>query len=262
MVAKGRRPLIAVENIPKLNEKALVTVVMTEKGSDNLVSSMQSLVAKDRVDRGLTPQLTSSQPSSIKLLSNVMHLLELIPPTTVESYLNNNKNNAFPTVDSDGEKLDGCYVTLDNVRRDPIGSGFAEQGQGRQWKEYLRASHLTDRNKKDRPQCQCDPHESVGDDEAPNRTGTVSQLQQKMAMGMRKCDADRILWIFNWTEIDEAMLKQLPYRSEGGGSLASKKNKHECFMFELFLAVALERTSQRTTQEPVRVVAKALLQQK
>jgi hypothetical protein len=108
-----------------------------------------------------------------------MHLLELRPPTKVESYLNNNKNNAFPTVDSDDEKLDGCYLTLDNVRRDLIRSGFAEQGLGRRWKEHPRASHLTDRNTRDRPQYQIYPHESVGDDEASNRTGTVSQLQQK-----------------------------------------------------------------------------------
>jgi hypothetical protein len=61
-----------------------------------------------------------------------------------------------------------------------------------------------------------------------------------MAMGMRKCDADRFLHLFNWTEIDEATLTQLPYRSEGGGSLASKKYELVCFMFELFFAVALE----------------------
>jgi hypothetical protein len=94
------------------------------------------------------------------------------------------------------EKLDGCYLTLDLIRGDLIRSGFAEQGLGRRWKEHLRASHLTDRNTKDRPQYQFYPHESVGDDEAPNRRGTVSQLQQKMAMGMRKCDADRILRLF------------------------------------------------------------------
>jgi hypothetical protein len=169
--------------------------------------------------------------------------------TTVESYLNNN-NNVFPTVDSDNEKLDGCYLTLDTVMGHLIRSGFAEQGLGRRWKEHLRASHLTDRNTRDRPQYQFYPHESVGDYEAPNRRGTVSsQLQQKMAMGMRKCDADRILPLFNWTEIDEAMLTQLSYRSEGGGSLASKKYKHVCFMFELFFAVALE-PSKNITNNP------------
>jgi hypothetical protein len=35
-------------------------------------------------------------------------------------------------------------------------------------------------------------------------------------------------------------VKKLPYISEGGGSLASKKHKHVCFMFELFFAVSLE----------------------
>jgi hypothetical protein len=58
----------------------------------------------------------------------------------------------------------------------------------------------------------------------------VSQLQQqKMAVGrMRKCDANRILQLFNWTKIDEAMLTKLPYRSEGGLSLASKKYINMC----------------------------------
>jgi hypothetical protein len=67
--------------------------------------------------------------------------------------------------------------------------------------------------------------------------------------GMRKCDADRILRLFNWTEIDEAMLTKLQYRSEGGGSLASKKYKHMCFMFELFFAVALQ-PSKNITNNP------------
>jgi hypothetical protein len=80
-----------------------------------------------------------------------------------ESYLNNNIS-AFPTVDPDNEKLDGCYVTLDIVRGDLIHSGFAEQGQGRRWKEHLRASHLTHRNARDGSQYQFYPHESVGDD--------------------------------------------------------------------------------------------------
>jgi hypothetical protein len=84
-------------------------------------------------------------------------------------------------------------------------------GTRKRWKENLRASHLTDRITRDRPKYQFCPHESVGDDEAPNRRGIVSQLQQKMAMGMRKCDADRILRLFNWTEIDEAMLLQKKY---------------------------------------------------
>jgi hypothetical protein len=39
--------------------------------------------------------------------------------TTVESYLNNN-NNVFPTVDSENQKLDGCYLTLNTVRGELI----------------------------------------------------------------------------------------------------------------------------------------------
>jgi hypothetical protein len=127
--------------------------------------------------------------------------------------------------------MDGCSLTLDSVRGDLICFGFAEPGEGRRWKEQLRASHLADRNTRDRLQYQFYPHEFVGDDEAPNTRRTVSQL-------------------FNWTEIAEAMLTQLPYRSEGGGSLASKKYTHACFMmFELFFAVALE-PSKNITKNP------------
>jgi hypothetical protein len=45
--------------------------------------------------------------------------------TTVESRLNNN-NNVRLTVDSNNEKLDGCYLTLDTVSGDLIRSGFAD----------------------------------------------------------------------------------------------------------------------------------------
>jgi hypothetical protein len=65
-------------------------------------------------------------------------------------YLNKN-TNVLTTVDSHNEKLDGCYLSLDTVRGDPICSDFAEKRLGRRWKSHLRASHLTDRNAKDWP---------------------------------------------------------------------------------------------------------------
>jgi hypothetical protein len=80
----------------------------------------------------------------------------------VESYWIN-YTNVFPTVDSDNEKMDGCYLTLDSVRGDLIRFCFAELGVGRRWKEQLRASHLADRNTRDRLQYQFYPHEFVGD---------------------------------------------------------------------------------------------------
>jgi hypothetical protein len=59
--AMGRRPLIAIENIPRLNERALEVVGMTQDSND-LVSSIQRLVAQDREERGL-PQQTTSNPN-------------------------------------------------------------------------------------------------------------------------------------------------------------------------------------------------------
>jgi hypothetical protein len=76
----------------------------------------------------------------------------------------------------------------------------------------------------------------------------VSQLKQKMAMGMRKCDADRILRIFNWTEIDEAMLTQLSYRIEGGGVWPPRSINMcaSCLSFSLLWPWSQARTSQTT----------------
>jgi hypothetical protein len=74
-----------------------------------------------------------------------------------------------------------------------------------------------------------------------------------MAMGIRKCGADRILRLFNWTEIDKAMLTQLQYGNECGEttSLASKKLfKHMCFMFELFFAAVALVLSKRSQKKP------------
>jgi hypothetical protein len=42
------------------------------------------------------------------------------------------------------------------------------------FRSHLTGTHLTDGNTRDRPQYQFFPHESVGDDEGPNRSGTVS----------------------------------------------------------------------------------------
>jgi hypothetical protein len=142
--AMRRCSLIAVENIPKLNEMALEVVGIAD-----------------------------------------LHSRALEYATTVESYLNNN-NNAFPTVDSDNEKLDGCYLTLDTVRGDLIRSGFAEQGLGGRWKEHLRVTHLTDRNTKDRPQYQFYPRGSVGDDEAPQLKGNSVPAPAKTGHGNEK----------------------------------------------------------------------------
>jgi hypothetical protein len=49
------RPLIAIENIPELSSKVL-EVVGTTEGSDDLVTSMQNLVAQDRASENANMQ--------------------------------------------------------------------------------------------------------------------------------------------------------------------------------------------------------------
>lgn len=168
--------------------------------------------------------------------------------TPLDSFLNHSLD-VFPKVTEDIGDLDGCYLTADTLRGDIIRSGFAEQGLLRRWKEHHRASFLNDIGTRERPQYQLFPHETVPVEQAPNRRGTFQQLEQKLGLGMRKCDRARVLQLFSWTSIDEAHLGDLPYGDRRGGTLDFKKYKHICFMFELFFAVALE-PSKNITENP------------
>jgi hypothetical protein len=126
--------------------------------------------------------------------------------------------------------LNGCYLSLDTVRGDPICSDFQksdkEEDGNNTWEpptwlmEMQRTGHSTNFT----------PMSLLEMRMRPPTEGALCLTSNKMAVGMRKCDAGRILRLFNWTEIDEALLTQLPYKSEGGGSLASKKYKHVCLV--------------------------------
>ncbi|KAG7368491.1 hypothetical protein IV203_031234 [Nitzschia inconspicua] len=161
--------------------------------------------------------------------------------TPLESLLNQILN-VFPKMDEDIGAMDGSYLTADTLRQLLIRAGFAEQGFNRRWGEHRRASFLKDVGTRNRPQYQLFPHESVSEDQAPNRRGTFQQLEQRLGLGVRKADRARVLALFKWTEIDEAHLGKLSYGDGRAGTFDFKKYKHICFMFELFFAVALEPT--------------------
>ncbi|KAG7368977.1 hypothetical protein IV203_031720 [Nitzschia inconspicua] len=152
-------------------------------------------------------------------------------------------------MDEDIGAMDGSYLTADTLRQLLIRAGFAEQGFNRSWVELCRASFLKDVGTRNRPQYQLSPHESVSEDQVPNRRGTFQQLEQRSGLGVRKADRARVLALFKWTEIDEAHLGKLLYGDGRAGTLDFKKYMHICFMFELFFAVALE-PSRNITENP------------
>ena len=49
----------------------------------------------------------------------------------------------------------------------------------------------------------------------------------------------QVLELFNWSDEEEAHLGNLTLGDANGGTLADKKFKHPCYMFETFYAVAL-----------------------
>ena len=84
------------------------------------------------------------------------------------------------------------------------------------------------------------PHESVSDELAPNKKGTFGQLEQRVALGMRKAEKRKILELFQWTEADRNSIEGLKYGANSAGTLVDKQYKHLCYMLELFFAVSVE----------------------
>jgi hypothetical protein len=60
-------------NIPKTLEVPEIVDGVWEEGSDDFVSSVQSLVAKDRMHRGLPPKLTSIPIFALESFENDYH---------------------------------------------------------------------------------------------------------------------------------------------------------------------------------------------
>ncbi|KAG7368562.1 hypothetical protein IV203_031305 [Nitzschia inconspicua] len=168
--------------------------------------------------------------------------------TPLESFLIQDLD-VFPLIDEELGRMDGCYLIADILRWLLIRAGFVEQGFEKRWSEHRRASYLRDVGTRNKPQYQLFPHESVLEDQAPNRRGTFQQLEQQFGLGVRKADRARVILLFKWTEIDEAHLTNLSYGDGRAGTLEFKKYKHICFIFELFFAVALE-PSRNITENP------------
>ena len=76
-----------------------------------------------------------------------------------------------------------------------------------------------------------------------------SDIHQRVGIGMDRNNMDEILSLFDWSEEEEKQLRMLPWKSSYKDSLANRKYRHLCYLFEAVYAIAL-KPSDNITQNP------------
>ena len=154
----------------------------------------------------------------------------------------------FPLVGDDWREYDGCYMCVDPNRALMFRAGTTVVGFGPRWSQHERASRLTNKDTMFRNLYQSYPHMLVRD-QVPSRIGTFQQLEQRMALGVRKNNKEAVIKLFNFSELDNQRLSKLSLGNNQAGTLLDKQYKNICYLFELLYAVAIEQTK-NTTQNP------------
>jgi hypothetical protein len=127
-------------------------------------------------------------------------------------------------------------------------SGMTVQGYGHRWKEHERASLLACVQTMWRNMYRKYPHQRVANT-VPDRDGTFQDLQQRMALGVRKSDKKAVTEFFDFSPLDMEKLSKLQYGLNQAGTLVDKQYKNICYLFELLYAIAI-RPRDNTTQNP------------
>jgi hypothetical protein len=152
----------------------------------------------------------------------------------------------FPEIeetDDEVKHLDGCYLFEDQKTRHLIRSGMTTAGFVKRFKEHTRASRLGERGLYRKY-----PHDQVTVNATAEKVGSWSQIVQRMALGIKKNNCNRLQTLFPLHEIDLTYLDKLKLPSAVGTS-GDKHYRHLCYMFETFYACCI-RPSDNITENP------------
>jgi hypothetical protein len=92
------------------------------------------------------------------------------------------------------------------------------------------------------------PHQRVANT-VPDRYGAFQDLQQRMALGVRKSDIKAVTELFDFSPLHMERLSKLQYGLNQAGTLVDNQYKNICYLFELLYATAI-RPRDNTTQNP------------
>jgi hypothetical protein len=154
----------------------------------------------------------------------------------------------YPLINEEWNEFNGCYLCCDPMRWIIFRSGMTVQGYGPRWKEHERASLLACVQTMWRNMYRKYPHQRVANTD-PDRDGTFQDLQQRMALGVRKSDKKAVTELFDFSPLDMERLSKLQYGLNQAGTLVDKQYKNICYLFELLYAIAI-RPRDNTTQNP------------
>jgi hypothetical protein len=146
----------------------------------------------------------------------------------------------YPLINEEWNEFDGCYLCCNPMRWIIFRSGVTVQGYGPRWKEHEHASLLACVQTMWRNMYQKYPHQRVANTVPDRRDGTFQDLQQRMALGVRKSDKKAVTELFDFSPLDMVRLSKFQYGLNQAGTLVDQQYKNICHLFELLLyAIAI-----------------------
>ena len=76
--------------------------------------------------------------------------------------------------------------------------------------------------------------------EAKARRGKFQDIKQQVGLGMERLNQDKILSLIYWGQEEEKFLENLLWQSSYKASLANRKYKLICYLFEMMYTVAIK----------------------
>ena len=148
--------------------------------------------------------------------------------------------NAFQKVVPEEMKWNGSYLFEDSTRGTLIRAGTSEQEFDERMKTHRADSFL----RKPLFQQRRLYHQWYQDrsifQEVEGRKGVFQDIHQRVWIGMDRNNRDETLSLFGWSEEEKKQLRMLPWKSSYKDSLANRKYRHLCCLFEAVYAIALK----------------------
>ena len=148
----------------------------------------------------------------------------------------------FLSVQSVEKDYDGNYLSYELKRRLHFRSGTAEVGMKRRWKEHVAASMRTQSVNRSSKLYSSYPHKNCEEVNMPSQDdilGNFQQIEQLIGIGIERQNLTIINNLFEWSEQEIKELSQLKGVAIRD-SIADKRYKHICYLFEEAYALAIE----------------------
>ena len=151
------------------------------------------------------------------------------------------RHNFIPTSYLDKE-LDGNYLCFDQKRSQLFRSGTAEMGMKIRWKEHVQGSMRTSCVNRNSKFYSSYPHINCIENNLPSEEDTMGnfqQIEQLVGIGITKEKLTSVNDLFLWSD-EELTALDILKGAATRDTIADKKYKHICYLFEIAYALSIE----------------------